>query len=359
MAEAAVQQVVRIRQEKSLPYAVIARNLGVPESTLRRWRRRIACFGRVLTIPGPKKTLPVDMAVLLRDMAALRPGRWRTRGAPELWKSHQERISRRDFYSLLTRFSARMLALEKEGYYRYRWLKVGAVWAMDDMDFGHDGYGYLLRVHNVMDVGSRHMFEPLNSGTLPAEKVADNLERLFREHGASTFIKSDNATNLLRSAPVAKVLSRWCVIPILSPPRYPQYNGVMERGQSDTRRAVTDLLPENAACHTRHFRAYAVAGTYRRNHIRRAVLDGQHACQVFSARNGEAKTTIRERRAIYDWISNKQESILSSVAERDDWTKNAAWRSAAEEWMLQNQVIEIIPEKEKMSTDLSEMSAHN
>ena len=361
MAEAAVKRVNEIRLEKSLPYSVIARGAGLAESTLRRWRSHARRQTAVLTVPGPKKTVLADLGSLMKGMDGLHHCRKRSYGAPALWLVNRDRISRRDFYGVLTRYRARLLEEERLGWWRYRWLKVGAVWSMDDMDFGFDEAGRMLRVHNVMDLGSRHMFEPLNDSSLLAEKVADNLDGLFQEHGAPPFIKSDNGSNLLRSEPVAGVVSRWCVIPVLSPPRYPRYNGVMERGQSDTRRAVRDLLPENASCDAEHFRGYAVAGTYRRNHIRRDVLGGQHACHVFSTRNGEMKTTVQERRTIYGWIKDKQDAILSSsVKDRDDtWAVNAAWRSAAEEWLLQNKVIEIVPGTEKVSTDFEIMSAHN
>lgn len=355
MAQAAVRRVNEIRREKSLPYSELARSVGIPESTLRRWRSHEKRHVNVLTVPGPKKTLPVDMDALMRGMDTLKPRRLRTAGAPDLWQSHRDRISRRDFYSILTRFSARMLKLERQGWYRHHWRKVGAVWAMDDMDFGCDAHGRRLRLHNVMDLGSRHMFEPMEDESLIGDKVADNLEGLFYKHGAPVFAKSDCASNLLRSEAVSKVLTRWCVLPLLSPPYYPQYNGVIERGQSDARTALADLLPDTAFCEAVHFKAYAEGAIDRCNHIHRTTLGGQHACHAFSTRNGEMKTEICERRKIYEWIEAKQEYILSSTVsdpeDRDEWAVNAAWRSAAEEWLLQNKVIEIIPGTEKESTN--------
>lgn len=360
MALTAVKRVDEIRQVKRLPYHLIARRVGIAESTLRRWRTRAGRQAALLAVPGPKKTVPVDMGALMQGMDGLNHRQCRSYGAPGLWLIHREGISRRDFYGLLARYRARLHEQERAGWWRYHWLKVGAVWSMDDMYFGVDEEGRLLRVHNVMDIGSRHMFEPLDGESLPAEKVAWNLDNLFRKHGVPIYIKSDHGSNLLMSAPVEKVISAWGVIPLLSPPRYPQYNGVMERAQSETRRAVTDLLAGHETCSKQHFRAYAVAGTYRCNHIERDVLDGKAAYDVFKARNGEMKTTIKERRAIYDWIKAKQESILLSAADGcDKWAVNAAWRSAAEEWLLQNKVIEILPGTEEVSTHFEIMGARN
>jgi hypothetical protein len=352
MAQAAVKQVNEIWREEDLPYTVIARSAGLAESTLRRWRSHEKRHVTILTVPGPKKTVPVNMEMLMQSMDGLRHCRKRSYGAPALWLMNQGQISRRDFYGVLSRYRARLLEMERLGWWRYRWLKVGAVWSMDDMDFGFDEEGRMLRVHNVMDLGSRHMFEPMDGNSLPAGRVAENLDGLFRKHGVPFCVKADLGSNLIRSDDVSKILTKWCVVPLLSPPRYPQYNGVMERGQSDARRAVEDLLSAHESCPREHFRAYAIAGTSRCNYIRRDALDGQAACHVFHARNGEMKTTIRKRRAIYDWIKQKQDAILSSsVKDPDDrWAANAAWRSAVEEWLLQNKVIEIIPGTEKVST---------
>jgi len=290
----------------------------------------------------------------MNGMQVLHYGHYRTAGAPALWRMHEEQISRRDFYNVLTRYRARLLNQERAGWWRYRWLKVGAVWSLDDMDFGYDENGDRLRVHDVMDIGSRYMFEPLDSETLPAEKVAGNLDGLFHKNGAPIFVKSDCGSNLIVSDAVAGVLSKWSVIPLLSPPRYPQYNGVMERGQSDSRKAVEGLLPFTGYCPREHFRAYLEAGTFRRNHIRRDTLNHQNACYVFNTRNGEMKTNQKQRRYIYAWIEEKKKSILSSCTSPTSWEVNAAWRSAAEEWMLRNKVIEIIAKPENLSTNFQD-----
>ena len=351
MASTVVKRVNEIRQTNNLPYSTITRQIGLPESTFRRWNRRERHHVTVLAVPGPKKAAFLDMKALMRSMKTFNPFRNRIAGAPVLWQTHSEGISRRDFYNVLERYMARLRKEERLGYWRYRWLKVGVVWAMDDMDFGYDETGQKLRTHNVMDVGSRHMFEPLDGSSLLAEAVALNLEILFILNGAPLFIKSDNGSNLLKAEAVAAVLSRWSVLPILSPPWYPQYNGVIERGQSDERKAFAELLGGKTTCPREHFRAYAIAAVGKCNHIRRSVLQDEHACYVFSLRNGEMKKTIKERGEIYDWIKAKQESILSlSVKEPDGWAVNAAWRSVAEEWLLQNKVIEIIPGTEKVST---------
>jgi hypothetical protein len=354
MAETAVARVNEVRKQTSVPYAVIAARASIAESTLRRWRTRTVRQLPVLNMPGPRKMKPLDMQALMNGMQVLHHGHYRTAGAPALLRLHEQEISRRDFYNILNRYRARLLNEERAGWWRYEWLKVGAVWSLDDMDFGYDEQGSRLRVHDVMDIGSRYMFEPVSSETLPAEKVAANLDGLFKKHGAPIFVKSDCGSNLIVSDAVAGILSKWSVIPLLSPPRYPQYNGVMERGQSDSRQAVEDLLPLDGYCARKHFRAYLEAGTFRRNHICRDTLNHQNACYVFNSRNGEMKTNHHQRREIYGWIEQNQKSILTSSEKQTCWEVNAAWRSAAEEWLLNNKVIKIIAKPENLSTNFKD-----
>jgi len=352
MAGTAVRRLNDIRQSKKLSYAFVARQTGIAESTLRRWRSRARRHATVLAVPGPKKMAPLDMDGLMKEMKTLNPGRQRTPGAPDLWRFHQDEISRRDFYNALERHIARVREEERLGLWRYQWLKVGVVWAMDDVDFGRDENGRKLYAHNVMDVGSRHIFEPLDTTAVTALEVAMHLEMLFLIYGAPLFVKSDNATNLLRSKEVGDVLAKWGVLPILSPPRYPQYNGVIERSQGMERKTFEALMGEQIVCPREHFRAYVLSAVGLCNHVERPVLGGQHACHVYTTRKGEMLKNQTERREIYDWIMKKKESILSSTAEedRDGWAVNAAWRSAVEEWLLQNKVIEIIQEPRNVST---------
>jgi hypothetical protein len=46
------------------------------------------------------------------------------------------------------------------------------------------------------------------------------------------------------------------------------------------------------------------------------------------------KTDHKQRREIYAWIDDKKKYILSTCESPTSREVNAAWRSAAEEWML-------------------------
>jgi transposase InsO family protein len=349
MAQTIVAHIVK--KEPGVSYSAVAVNVGVGESTLRRWCSRARKNIAVLSVPGPKKLNNLCMKSLMVQIDNLHHRRHRTAGTTALWQEHMDSISRRDFSDIISRYRARLLEEERNSLWKYKWKKVGALWAMDDMYFCHDEHGSHLRIHNVMDVGSRFMFEPLDGTVLTAKRVAENLESLIVKNGAPICLKSDWGSNLAVSEEVSSVLAEHCIIPLLSPPRYPRYNGVIERGQSDTRRAVEDLLGDTESCPAKHFGAYAVAGTLRRNIISRDIFDGKSAHTVFQERKSESKTTIRERRKIYDWIEEKKESILLSIDGRcGKRERNAAMRCATEEWLLLNDIIEIIPGDQKVST---------
>ena len=109
------------------------------------------------------------------------------------------------------------------------WLLPGSVWAMDfsqapvpiDGDFRH--------VLAVRDLPS-HMqlcLLPVKHGD--AITAVSALEHLFVTHGPPLLAKADNGSPFI-SQELEKLLARWEVTLLLSPPRWPQYNGSVEAG---------------------------------------------------------------------------------------------------------------------------------
>lgn len=114
------------------------------------------------------------------------------------------------------------------------------VWGMDIAEYEFDGY--IFNVLQVMDIGSRHKFEPLfKIGTFNAAEVAPHLEMLMAQHGIPLFLKRDNGGNL-NADPVEQILQMFAVLPLNSPPGCPQYNGVVEKAQGDLKRKTIKLL---------------------------------------------------------------------------------------------------------------------
>ena len=66
---------------------------------------------------------------------------------------------------------------------------------MDDTEYGVQGAKRW--VHNVRDLGAQYVMEPMVAVTIATgQMVANNLEKLFKAHGAPLFLKRDNGSTL-------------------------------------------------------------------------------------------------------------------------------------------------------------------
>lgn len=102
-----------------------------------------------------------------------------------------------------------------------RWLVPGLVMGMDDTRTHREPARYL---HQVKDLASRYVLDP-RTGDFPAgADVVENLRRLVFRHRAPLFLKRDNGSNL-NHQDVNDVMEEFSIIPLNSPPHYPQYNG--------------------------------------------------------------------------------------------------------------------------------------
>lgn len=108
-----------------------------------------------------------------------------------------------------------------------RWRRTGAVWAMD---FFHpplrvDGiYKYVLVVR---DLTSGNFLLALPTLDREAATVVQALRFLFAAYGAPLVLKSDNEFD---ADAIRRELEAQGVIPLLSPPEFPRYNGAVEAG---------------------------------------------------------------------------------------------------------------------------------
>jgi hypothetical protein len=110
-----------------------------------------------------------------------------------------------------------------------RWEYPGAVWAMDYSEPPQpidDIYPYLLVVRDLAS-GNQLWCQPL-----PEENSAHTigvLMALFLWYGPPLVAKMDNGSPLAAGT-VLGLLRTWSVLPLLSPPRTPKYNGSCEAG---------------------------------------------------------------------------------------------------------------------------------
>jgi transposase InsO family protein len=109
------------------------------------------------------------------------------------------------------------------------WLRAGTVWAMDFAQAPRliDGrYQYALAVRDLAS-GQQLLWLPVAQPT--AHETVLALSALFVVYGAPLVLKSDNGSPFIAAATQA-LLAAVGVIPLLSPPRTPRYNGSIEAG---------------------------------------------------------------------------------------------------------------------------------
>jgi hypothetical protein len=162
------------------------------------------------------------------------------------------------------------------------------------------------------------------------------MDRLFDRFGAPLFCKRDNGANLNHAA-VNDVLEQSMVIPLNSPPYTAPYNGAVEHTQGEFKRYIARR--KWAADTIKAFSLLAETAAHDLNHQPRRCLKGQTACRVYFGSN-RLRYSKRLRRAAYRWIRDLAYEI-SMRAEKSVITP-VAWRVAAKQWLMKNDLIRIV-----------------
>lgn len=341
-----MQVVEQTRRELDMPYAALCQELRLPYSSLMRWRHRREAEAPAVGKPGPSKVEPLDLEGLHREIGQMEHGRERTRGTGALYERHREEISRRDLHELVEA-TRRELRQEKQALERrVEWLVPGAVWSMDDTkqhwlngeslqgrDFGH--------AHLVLDLGSRYNLRLLGAEVQAnGWKVAANLEDLFQRHGAPLFLKMDGGKNFAHHE-VRRVLAEAWVIPLVSPPYYPPYNGGVERAFEELLRELNSRIGAERL-NPRELRVECEISAHEVNHKKRRSLGGQTACRALeSGRSLSSGLGRRERKEVFEQIEALAVDIAALLDQHSGRVHEIAFRYAAETWMQENNVIRV------------------
>lgn len=304
------------------------RALALPRASVLRWARRVQNGEQPLRTPAPQQ--PVTRALWVA-LTALRHGVCRSAGAPTLWPAYRAMLSRRNFNELVRQSRHAW----QQHWQRLHWRQVGAVWAMDPAEY--EGQMWNL----VSDLASRFRFAVHLRVHLPAEQVATDLKALFERYGAPLFLKRDNGSNLV-NAPVDETLAQYGVIPLTSPPYYPRYNGAIEYAQRELKTWLAWLTTWPLTLPT------AVATAQRWINVRaRQCLQGASAQEVFLQGNRlfQAQYTLERRQEVKSWIEECTQTILNNMRVDSRRAHDAAWRQAAERWLLEHDFLEVLQPK--------------
>ena len=121
-----------------------------------------------------------------------------------------------------------------------QWLRPGTVWAIDHTRPPGAVDGLFPYILLVRDLASHFQVGAMPQSRADDESVAAALTDLFVRHGAPLVLKSDNHGSFTGRA-VRRVLEKWGVLPLVSPPYLPRYNGAVEAGAGQFKQRAHDL----------------------------------------------------------------------------------------------------------------------
>ena len=329
-----VEQIERVHRTDGLSYRDACAREGISYASFMRWRKRMEAGGDPVCRPGPQKVEPLDLSALREQLRALHHGRRRTAGTGELYREHQQTISRRDLNRLVREERDRQRQERDRIHHRVHWRVPRLIWAMDDSEYQPDKRYPKAYLHLVQDLGSRYKLAPLVAPHLArGGQIAAHLQRLFASHGPPLFLKRDNGRNLNHHR-VEDVLAEFLVIPINSPCGYPQYNGGIERAQGE----VKSQLRQHGDQPQAFLAIQAELDVQEMNHRRRPGLGNRTPCAVFTSGAEQARTyTRRKRKEIYEIIKEKTLELI----DLQRYDTDTAWRMAVETWLLDHHFITV------------------
>jgi len=210
--------------EQGLTRSAAAAWLGISERTLRQWE----CEWRRDGLGAERRGRPLRRSGRDQRQAVLAwlddvgPGI----GLPSV-QAHFPELPRAELQDLLRRYRQVWQAQQERYQHVLHWQQPGTVWAMDfsEAPAPIDGRSpYLLAMRDLAS-GQQLLWEPVAATT--AEETIRALTLLWTIHGAPLILKSDNGS-AFRAADTQRLLQRWGVVPLFSPPGRPAYNGACE-----------------------------------------------------------------------------------------------------------------------------------
>lgn len=335
-----VSRVDFARQRTGLPLVSLCRGMGIPIRTLRRWNSRRGAHKLLLRPPGPAKTGRFDPVVLTGELVSLSHGAHRTAGMGRLYGKYGDALSRRELAGMAEEVRKEQNDIARRNLFRIEWRVPGIIWAIDGTAFTSESTGKQ-EILTVRDMCSKYLLKPMVTQWTPCcGEVSGHTGELTNTREPPLFMKMDNGGNLVGGEHM-DVLAAHRIIPLISPPVYPRYNGSLENAQADVKEAIRESLPLGRIVPPQEFRLHAELAMHTLNHRSRNIIDGKIPCQVYHDESRRKRFTQHERMAIYAWINQTQESILKEVRTITKQTMAMARRKAIEAWLIKNNIIRI------------------
>jgi hypothetical protein len=296
----------------------------IPCATVLRWRARARAGQPLIEPAGPKKNTPLDAETIKKKIQELQHGRRRTAGTTALWQELQDDISRRRFQELVAEERRNQINDMK----RIQWLKPGTAWSLDTTEYGPDK----TKITPLRDLASKYQVPtPLVAPQECGEQIALYLDRMFRKEGPPMFLKRDGGSPL-NCAKLDQVLERHWVLPLNSPPAYPQFNGSIERSMRDLKAAL-DARRAEALMKGAPFALEVELVTHQLNHRRLRSIGGLTPCQLYHDPRHRLRLHAATRERIFREVFQEYWQYVQCMSERTRHTLNAAWRLVVESWL--------------------------
>jgi hypothetical protein len=209
-----------------------AESLGISPAVLAEWERRWA-DDRMDTVCRGRPPDAVDPAARARIMNAFQI--YGPNVSVATLRTEVPEAGGRELAELAVRYR-RLFLRSLPAPHVLRWLIPGAVWAIDYIDrLSRPIDGRYRHILVVRDLASGNLLMALPTRSKSAKTSAAALEALFQQHGPPLVVKADNA---FYAQVLNDLFKRYSVIPLLSPPGCPSYNGACEAGIGGLQTAI-------------------------------------------------------------------------------------------------------------------------
>jgi transposase InsO family protein len=311
---------------------MMAEVMGVKPASLKRWMVRREGGGRsVVKKRGRPQVVPASVRLKIRNCYIAHYKQW----GPRVLASWVRReglgnYSHGTISTIIEDLKEKTVPKDKPR--RYEITAPNVMWSEDGAGFRERGRKKELLL--VQDECSRFKINTrLVDGPANSENVCDYLREAFDKHGAPLILKHDGGS-IFHEEDVNKLLAEYGVISLKSPPRYPPFNGKMERSVRDiksyeramNKHEVTSSLKDriNAAIHDLN------------EERPRPILGGKTAREVFK---GDSQT-LPDRKRFYKEVRLYEQLSLSYACSRKQ--KDAARRRAVELVLLRQGLLKEI-----------------
>jgi transposase InsO family protein len=321
--------------------AALCRSVGLPYSTLRRWRERRRRSSIIWRQPGPSKQSALPVADFRSRVAHLNHGTTRTHGTGLLISAFRESVSRRLLRALIARLRRRRLRRLRNAKRHVTWHLPNLAWAIDALHLQTSTADPGVVVVLARDLASHFHFEPLVLKAESAEQNLHWLRRLCSRHGPPLLLKRDNGAPF-NAAILDNFIAEKGILPLNSPVRHPSYNGAIEHGVGSFKRAVyAALAPDRPVPEIPRLLPLIRAIIHLHNTRPRRSLAGLTPAQAYFHHQTQ-RWSLANRHEIFDWICAKAQSMLETKWEMSDHhTRAVAWRRSVVAWLRCQQLITI------------------